>query len=46
MTAIGLSLMSVPALLFSAHYLHRLPEMQWLYELRSLKGSEILLAIP
>lgn len=44
--ALGLSTLSLPGLLFSVHYLHVLPEWQWFYELRSLRASELLLAIP
>ena len=40
-----LGLCSVPALLFTVHYLHVLPERAWFYELRSWRGSEFL-AVP
>lgn len=35
----------IPAMLFTVHYLHVLPERAWFYELRSWRGSEFL-AIP
>ncbi|GAA5127467.1 hypothetical protein GCM10023212_32390 [Luteolibacter yonseiensis] len=37
-----LGILSIPALLFAAYYLHILPEKAWFYTLRSWKGSELL----
>lgn len=36
----GFAILSVPALLFAAYYLHVLPEWAWFYTLRSWHGSE------
>ena len=44
--ALALSLLSIPGLSFCIYYLHVLPETEWLYQLRSLRGSELWLAIP
>ncbi|OYU43157.1 MAG: hypothetical protein CFE44_19935 [Burkholderiales bacterium PBB4] len=44
--SIILTVLSLPGLIFGIYYLHILPEMQWLYELRSLRVSEFLLAVP
>jgi hypothetical protein len=44
--ALGLSVLSLPALLFGVYYLHVLPEWQWLYEWRSLRASELWLVLP
>ena len=41
-----LSILSLPGLLYCLYYLHLLPEMEWFYQLRSLRGSELWLAIP
>ena len=39
---VALTVLSLPAFLFTAHYLHVLPERAWLYEIRSRTGSEFL----
>jgi hypothetical protein len=36
------SLLSIPAFLYSAYYLHILPDQAWFYTLRSWKGSEFI----
>ncbi|MDB6117379.1 MAG: peptidase bacteriocin processing [Verrucomicrobiaceae bacterium] len=36
------AVLSVPAALFTLYYLHVLPEYEWLYTLRSWRGSELL----
>ncbi|MEI7928422.1 MAG: hypothetical protein WCH40_07720 [Verrucomicrobiales bacterium] len=39
--ALALSILSIPGLSFCIYHLHVLPEMEWLYQLRSLCGSEL-----
>jgi Peptidase C39 family len=39
------SLMAIPALSFSAHYLHLVPEMGWYFQFRSISGTELLLVM-
>jgi Peptidase C39 family len=35
------ALASIPSVLFTIHYLHLLPETEWFYQFRSLRGSEL-----
>jgi len=37
------ALLAIPSFLFAFYYAHVLPEREWFYELRSIKGSEFLL---
>lgn len=38
----GFGLLSVPSILFAVYYLHVLPETEWFYEMRAVRGSEFL----
>lgn len=40
---VGFFLLSGPALLFTIHYAHILPEWEWFYSLRACRGSEFLI---
>jgi hypothetical protein len=42
--AFGLTILSLPGLWYTVYYTHILPESVWLYRLRSLPGSNLLLA--
>jgi hypothetical protein len=44
--ALLLALLSLPGFAFCTYYLHILPEMEWLYQLRSYRGSGLWLAVP
>jgi ABC-type Fe3+ transport system permease subunit len=44
--ALLLSVLSIPGFAFSIYYLHILPEMEWLYQLRSFRCSGLWLAVP
>lgn len=41
-----LTLLSIPSILSAVYYLHVLPESEWFYALRSLRGSEFLALFP
>ena len=36
------ALLAIPSFLFAFYYAHLMPEWEWFYELRSIKGSEFL----
>lgn len=38
----GFALLAIPSVLFAVYYLHILPESAWFYNLRSWRGSELL----
>ena len=42
----GLTMLSIPSVLFAVYYLHVLPEWKWFYAVRSWRGSEFLALFP